>query len=166
MRRFTLAACVAAAACGPDPSELRPLRAGDPAPEWHAETLSGDAVDVTADGYLLVNVWATWCTPCREEMPVLQKVHDTHSANGLTVVGVSVDGPGSESDIHRFIADHGITFPIVHDPSEGVTRAFRTTGVPETFLIANGRVERRWIGPVTEEDVEGALEAMDQGLEK
>jgi peroxiredoxin len=111
--------------------------------------LAGDTVrlaDLHGDAVLL-NVWATWCPPCREEMPGLQALHATYGDRGLRVLGVSVDSRGAESAIRGFTADHGITFTILHDPSETVSRQFRTTGVPETFLIdRDGRIVHRWIG--------------------
>lgn len=147
------------AACGGSEPSLRPLTEGDEAPEYEAVALSGAVVDVAdVDGALLLNVWATWCVPCREEMPALQAVYEEFGPAGLEVVGVSIDGSGGEPDVRRFLEDHEITFPIVHDPGERVTRAFRTTGVPETFLIADGVVVKRWRGPVTREAVLAVVE--------
>ena len=69
------------------------------------------------------------------------------SLRGLRVLGVSVDSRGSESTIRRFLTEGGLTFTILHDPADAVSRQFRAIGVPETFLIdADGRVVRRWIG--------------------
>lgn len=94
---------------------------------------------------MLVNVWATWCAPCRVEMPALERLH-RRFGDRLRVVGVSVDLGGVEP-VQRFVDDFDLTFTIVHDPAERVTRAFRTNAVPETFLIgADGRIVHRWIG--------------------
>jgi peroxiredoxin len=154
-------------ACGGEsaPVSRGPLKAGDVAPDWRAVSMTGEAIGIRdGGGALVVNVWATWCIPCREEMPDLQALHDAFGERGVRVVGVSVDGPGAERDVVRFLDAHGISFPIVHDPEERVTRVFRTVGVPETFLLdADGVVVRRWIGPVRAGEVESALEGLARG---
>jgi cytochrome c biogenesis protein CcmG, thiol:disulfide interchange protein DsbE len=146
-------ACVLAAACtaacAPDVESYRPLQPGDPAPGFSAPVLGGDTVSLAAlrGAPVLLNVWATWCPPCREEMPALQALHETYGDRGLRVLGVSIDARGAESAIRSFTADHGITFTILHDPAESVSRQFRINGVPETFLIdAGGSIAHRWIG--------------------
>ncbi|CAN5895696.1 hypothetical protein BH23GEM9_BH23GEM9_31030 [soil metagenome] len=156
---------VAVPACGRDFEQYRPLRAGDPAPAFAARVLGGDTLrlaDLRGDAIML-NVWATWCPPCREEMPGLQLLHESYGGRGLHVIGVSVDSRGAESAIREFAADHGITFTILHDPGELVGRQFRITGVPETFLIdATGTIAFRWIGRFEPEaqDVLDRIEAV------
>lgn len=147
MRRAALLLGVLAA-CGGPAEELRPLRAGDAAPAYAAVTLSGDSVVIPGqDEPVLLNVWATWCVPCRHEMPALQALHD--SVPQLVVLGVSIDAAGDDAVIRGFLDEYDITFPVAHDPRERVVRAFRTTGVPETFLIGrDGRIANRWIGPI------------------
>jgi thiol-disulfide isomerase/thioredoxin len=148
-RLHRLALPVAAAiagGCG-EGGEFRPLREGDVAPAYAAVTLDGDSfVSMPRHGRpLLLNVWATWCIPCRHEMPGLQQLHE-RLGDRLRVVGVSVDR-GPVDAVHAFVGDYDLSFEIVHDPAERVVRAFRTSGVPETFLIAaDGRIRRRWIG--------------------
>jgi cytochrome c biogenesis protein CcmG, thiol:disulfide interchange protein DsbE len=168
--RYLLAATlVFAAACErPDADAIRPLRAGDAAPAFSAPTLAGDTValvDLRGDAVLL-NIWATWCIPCREEMPLLEALHRERGAQGLHVIGVSIDASGMNRDIREFLDAHGITFTVLHDPAERVTRAFRSRAVPETFLIGrDGIILRRWIGqfdPLAEDalrDIDLALGA-------
>jgi thiol-disulfide isomerase/thioredoxin len=163
------AAALALAACDPPESTTyRPLRAGDAAPAYSAVTLAGDTVALESlrGAPVMLNVWATWCIPCRDEMPLLEALHREYAPHGLRVVGVSVDATGMVRDIEAFLADVGVTFTILHDPAERFTRAFRTIGVPETFLIdRDGVVVRRWIGkfdPLAEDvrrDVRRTLEA-------
>jgi peroxiredoxin len=144
-----LLAMTLVAACAPDVERYRPLVAGDPAPSFAASILGGDTLrlqELRGEAVML-NVWATWCAPCREEMPGLQLLHEAYAGRGLRVVGVSIDSRGAESAIRSFLEDHGITFTILHDPAEIVQRQFRTSGVPETFLIdAEGTIVHRWIG--------------------
>lgn len=138
-----------ALACGEARPEFRPLRAGDQAPEYAAPSLDGDTISLASlrGSAVMLNVWATWCAPCREEMPGLQALHERFSGDGLRVIGVSVDNRGAERAIREFADGLGITFTLLHDPADLVARRFRTTGVPETFLIdAGGRIVHRWIG--------------------
>jgi cytochrome c biogenesis protein CcmG, thiol:disulfide interchange protein DsbE len=162
-----IAAPLLAGACAEQPRTYRPLAAGDEAPAFGAPDLEGDSLTLKnlRGQAVLLNVWATWCPPCREEMPHLQQLHEMYGERGLRVVGVSVDTRGSESAIHQFLADAGVTFTILHDAADVVSREFRTIGVPETFLIdPEGVIRRRWIGkfdplaPDVVRDVEAVLQ--------
>ena len=140
---------LAASACSGGRDSFRPLEAGDPAPEFGAPILDGDSLHLSSllGQPVILNVWATWCPPCREEMPALQELHERFGSRGLRIVGVSVDSRGAEPTIRRFLEEGGYTFTILHDASDAVSRQFRTIGVPETFLIdPDGRIVRRWIG--------------------
>ena len=157
-----------ALACNRDAGGFRPLASGDPAPDFGAPVFDGDSLHLASlrGRPVLLNVWATWCPPCREEMPALQALHEELGPRGLRVVGVSVDSRGSEDTIRRFLEEGGYTFTILHDASDAVSRQFRTIGVPESFLIdGEGRVVRRWIGkfdPLAEDvvrDIEALLPA-------
>lgn len=168
MMRAVRAAVMGAAVCllggcgGSDDTTFRPLQPGDEAPAWGARTLAGDSVTIASlrGRTVLLNVWATWCPPCRAEMPALQQLSDRYAAHGLDVVAVSVDSDGSAAA--AFVDELGLSMRVLHDPGGRVTRAFRTTGVPESFLIdADGRLVRRWIGafdPLAP-DVIGLVEA-------
>jgi peroxiredoxin len=136
--------------CGQGADRFRAPAVGDPAPPTYgAPTLAGDTLLLAQlrGSVVMLNVWATWCAPCREEMPGLQALHERYDERGLHVVAVSVDARGSESTIATFIREHGITFTVLHDVAEDVSRQFRTAGVPETFLIdSRGVIAHRWIG--------------------
>src|SRR5690606_2860792 len=114
-----------AAACG-GPADYRPVATGDRAPDYAAATLAGDTISLEGlrGQAVLVNSGATWCPPCREEMPELQALEDEYGPRGLRVVGVSIDGRGAEDAVRSFLEDYGIAFTILHDPDERVTRRF------------------------------------------
>src|SRR5215216_5212923 len=127
--------------------ELFPVTVGSKAPDFHANTIEGAPVAKTLADYkgeiVLLNVWATWCLPCRTEMPSIQALHDRYAARGLKVVAVSVDNPGMEDAIRRFRDQYGLTFEILHDPPGKIRRDYQTTGVPETFVIGRDGVIRK-----------------------
>jgi cytochrome c biogenesis protein CcmG, thiol:disulfide interchange protein DsbE len=94
----------------------------------------------------LVNIWATWCVPCRTEMPSMQRVYEALKDQGFKIAAVSVD---EESDdiVNGFAESFGLTFDILHDRTGGIQKVFQTTGVPESFLVdKNGIIVRRVIG--------------------
>lgn len=119
------------------------------APALTAVTLAGDSVALTdlRGEVVLVNVWATWCVPCRKEAPELQELHETYGDRGLRVVGVTVDNRGAETEIRRYIDDFGITYDIWWDPDGTAIAAFGAVGVPLSVLIdRQGRVAWRHLG--------------------
>ena len=145
--------------------EFKPLEVGDPAPGFAATTLDG--APVTGDDLLgapyMLNIWATWCAPCREEMPELQELHNAYADQGFRVVGVSVDDRSSADLIGEFTEELQIVFPIYHDPSWEIVDAYSLLGLPGSFLVdAEGTVVRKWMGPFRpmEEDVQDDVRAL------
>lgn len=127
--------------------ELFPVTAGSKAPDFRATSIDGVPVTKTLASYkgeiVLLNVWATWCLPCRTEMPSIQALHDRYAARGLKIVAVSVDNPGTEEAIRKFRDQYGLTFEILHDASGKIRQDYQTTGIPETFVIGRDGVIRR-----------------------
>lgn len=129
----TLAGCTRA---GADAGKAV-VEVGTGAPAYAATTLDG-APAALADHrgkVVLLNVWATWCAPCREEIPYLQSLYDEHAAHGLEIIGVSVDAEGTEETIRGFQKDFGMRYPIWLDPDERVQTLYMALGVPATYLI-------------------------------
>lgn len=91
---------------------------------------------------VLLNIWATWCQPCRDELPTLEILHHEFAARGLSVVAISVDGPGTEAVVRRFVADHRLTFDILHDPAGLVVSTLAARGIPVSVLIDRAGVVR------------------------
>jgi cytochrome c biogenesis protein CcmG, thiol:disulfide interchange protein DsbE len=124
---------------------------GNRAPAYSAATLDGGEVSLSAlrGEVVLLNVWATWCYPCRREMPSFEALHRDLAPQGLRVVAVSIDKHGARGEIEEFLDEHGITFTILFDPDQRVARTFNTMGVPETFLIdRDGVLVKHWIGRI------------------
>ncbi|MEO8561110.1 MAG: TlpA disulfide reductase family protein [bacterium] len=130
--------------------ELFPVSVGSAAPEFKAVTVDGAKRTKTLADYkgkvVLLNVWATWCEPCRVEMPSIEKLHREFGPKGLAVVAVSVDDPGAEQRIVDFTKELGLTFEVLHDPEQLITRNYQITGYPETFVIArDGTIRKKVI---------------------
>lgn len=128
---------------------FRPLDVGAPVPAYAARTTKGDTVRVGAsEPVTLLNVWATWCTSCRDEMADLDSLQREFGARGLRVVGVSVD-QGDGTRVRRFAQGEHLSFTVAHDPAGEVQQRYQVFGVPTTFLIArDGRLLWRHTGNV------------------
>jgi len=157
--RFALVAA-AALACGDSGDGRRfgapaPVEVGRPAPAYAAVSVEGDSVSLAAlrGKPVLLNIWATWCHPCREEIPELQRLYERYRDQGLELVGVSVDAGGDEAAIRDFMRRYGMTYPVWRDPAENVSTTFLALGVPATFLIDRDGVLRwRKTGPIGKRD--------------
>ncbi|MGH2370769.1 MAG: TlpA disulfide reductase family protein, partial [Chloroflexota bacterium] len=98
---------------------------------------------------VLVNFWASWCPPCREEAPRLERLWREYRERGVAVVGIDVWD--TERDARRFLREAGVTYPNGPDPGGRIAMDFGVAGVPETVLIdGDGQIARKWIGPFTE----------------
>ncbi|MGD8863940.1 MAG: TlpA disulfide reductase family protein, partial [Myxococcales bacterium] len=82
---------------------------------------------------VIVDFWASWCAPCKEEMPVLQRLHKTYGSKGLVVVGVSVDNDAS--NVKSFLKKLGVTFPIVHDAKHSVSERYSPPTMPSSYIV-------------------------------
>ena len=148
----TVAATLIAAACkGSEKfvtARKTPVAVGDTAPRFAALSLSGDSLIVGAagGGVTLLNVWATWCTSCKEEFSELERYRKTFAAIGLRVVGVSVD-QGSDVKVRKFVQAQGAQFPVAHDAEARIQALYGVGGLPTTYLLdAQGKVLWRAVG--------------------
>ena len=119
------------------------------APDYSAVTLEGKPVSLSdLNGkVVLINVWATWCEPCREEMPDLQRLQNEFVDDEFVVVGVSIDEKGSLENMKKFLQSQNIVYTVWHDPDNKFQYAFRTIGVPESTLISkDGLILHQWKG--------------------
>lgn len=118
------------------------LAPGAKMPEIGLQALSGKGVDVAAltGKVVIVDFWATWCAPCRESMPELEKLYKKYADRGLTVVGVSVDKEAGV--IKPFLEKLQVTFPIVHDGAHSLADKFAPARMPSSYVIDRKGVVR------------------------
>ncbi len=142
-----MAACVPTENAGPV--------VGAAAPAYGARTLSGDSVSLASlrGKVVLLNLWATWCAPCRHETPFLQSLYEERSPDGLEILGVSMDQRDATDQIEEFVQEYRVTYPILVDPQMRGMDVYRVLGLPASFLVDREGV-LRWMrfGPVGETD--------------
>jgi cytochrome c biogenesis protein CcmG, thiol:disulfide interchange protein DsbE len=127
--------------------ELFPVAVGMEAPPIVGNTLDSTPRPKTLADYkgkiVLLNVWATWCEPCRAEMPSMEKLYKEFGPKGLEIVAVSVDDPGTDARIRLYAKELGLSFPILHDAAKETARNYQVTGYPESFIIGREGTIRR-----------------------
>jgi cytochrome c biogenesis protein CcmG/thiol:disulfide interchange protein DsbE len=135
------------------PAEGRPLQ-GDPAPDFSLTLLDGSEVSLSdlRGQVVVLNFWSSWCGPCREEAPTLQKVWEMYEGKGVIFVGVS--HKDAEDASRAFVQELGLTYLNGADPRGHISRAYGITGVPETFIVdAEGKVASFYMGEVQAEEL-------------
>lgn len=125
------------------------LAKGRPAPNFSLPGLDGQMVILTdyRGKVVLLNIWATWCPPCLEEMPSMEKLYQELKGEGFEILAVSIDESGAQ-DVRPFMKKHKLSFPALTDPENTIKRLYQTTGVPESFVIdKDGTLLEIVIGP-------------------
>jgi peroxiredoxin len=143
MRHALIAVVLVGSACGGDaPRNI--VAIGSPAPLYAAQRMDGSPVALTdhRGDVVLLNVWATWCKPCREEIPALDSLYREFGPRGLVVVGVSIDVLTDTIRIAGFARDLGATYHLWLDPEDRVSTTFRAIGVPASYLVDRDGVLR------------------------
>ena len=121
---------------------------GTPAPDFSLKTLAGQTVRLSdlRGKVVFLNLWATWCPPCREEMPSMVRFYERFRAQGVEIVAVSEDR--DPEAVRKFVKAQGVTFSVALDDEKRVYRLYGATGVPETHLIDRKGVLRAFqMGP-------------------
>lgn len=131
-------------------------------PEYEAMNLDGSKFELASQRgkVALVNVWATWCGPCRFEIPELQKLHDAYNAKGFEVVGVSVDESGVDS-VKQFVSENNMHYQIALDPQGKIAAMLQTSVLPTTILVSrDGKILWKKFGPIlaNDQELKGAIE--------
>jgi len=128
-----------------------PAAVNYPAPDVSLTDLNGKPVSLADyDGQvILYNAWATWCPPCKAEMPTLQAYYEKYQGQGFVIIAIE-DGLQGDIDVETFVKDFGLTFPVWPDPTNKATTAFGVTGLPTSFVIdREGTVRLTWSGKIS-----------------
>ena len=132
-------------------------------PPYQATKLDGSPFDLTAERgkVVFLNLWATWCNPCRAEVPVLATIHEKYAARGFEVVGVSIDESGADV-VKPYVQANAVHFPIVLDPGQRIAQILQTTMLPTSIVIdRKGKIIWRHVGALLGPDA-----ALDAAIEK
>lgn len=140
------------------------LQPGESAPDFTLTTLSGEQLSLSdlRGKKVILNFWATWCGPCRAEMPDMQKFYESHQ-DEVEILAVNVtESEASAENVDLFVEDYGLTFPILLDEKSQVVTTYQALTIPTSYLIdSNGVIQNRMIGPMNYDWMKQATAAME-----
>ena len=154
---FVIIAALAWGGCTGKDGTLGADASGALHPALQGKTVGGDYVQLTdfAGQVVLVNVWATWCGPCRKELPELARLQRDYASQGFTVLGVTVDKHAALPVVKSFIKKHGLRYPMIFDPDGHSVGALSIKGYPTSLLIGrDGALRWRRDGIIKVDDGE------------
>ena len=132
-----------------------PSKVNYPAPELTLNNLNGEQVTISdfRNQILLINNWATWCPPCKAEMPTLSRYYKDHSEQGFMLLGIEAGDPKEE--VAKFAQEYNLSFPVLLDPNTKSLILFNNENLPSSYVIdRNGNVVLAWTGPINGEMLE------------
>ena len=140
-------------------SELSEAQVGNLAPDFQLDNLDGKPVALSdlKGKPVLLNFWATWCPPCRDEMPYIQEIYEEWSGKGLELLAVNMGD--SSSKVKRFLENYNLSFPVLLDTKQTVAQKYNIRGIPATFFIdENGIIQVVKVGAfVDKQEIEKSL---------
>ena len=128
-------------------SEPSVARTGEPAPDFQLKNLDGQSVSLSdfQGKPVLINFWASWCSPCRDEMPYLQQIYEEWSGRGLVVLAINIGE--SPAEAKSFLKTHNLSLPVLLDTKQAVAGKYNIRGIPTTFFIdSGGIIQQKIIG--------------------
>jgi peroxiredoxin len=141
-------------------------QAGFLAPDFELKSLTGETVKLAdlRGQAVLVNLWATWCPPCREEMPTLEKMYNEYKDQGFVVLGVNMTRQDDAQAVAPFVEKYGLTFPILLDETGKVGITYQMKSLPSSFFIDRQGIITEVVigGPMTEALLRTRIEAILQ----
>lgn len=132
-----------------------PAEVNYPAPELSLENLNGGSESLAdfRDKVVLVNNWATWCPPCKAELPTLVAYYNAHASEGFVIIGIEAGEPASE--VAQFVEQFQITYLVWLDPSNLAGRAFGNSNLPNSYVIdRTGMIRLAWTGQISQDTLE------------
>lgn len=139
-------------------------REGFSAPDFTLERLGGEPVTLSEmrGQVVIINLWATWCPPCKAEMPAIENVYRAYQDQGLVVLAVNMTAQDSEADASAFVREKGLTFPILLDRQGEASARYSLRGLPSTYFVDRQGIIRAVIigGPMTEGVIRAKVEEL------
>ncbi len=136
-------------------------RAGFPAPDFTLQTIDGRTITLSdlRGKVVIVNLWASWCPPCRAEMPAIEQVYQANKDQGLEVLAVNTTYQDDAAAASQFAQDFGLTFPILLDQDGSVSRRYKLQALPTTFFIDRQGIIRAAVpgGPMKESLIQSKI---------
>ena len=132
-----------------------PSEVNYPAPDLTLNNINGEQVTISdfRNQIILINNWATWCPPCKAEMPTLSRYYKDHSEQGFMLLGIEAGDPKDE--VAKFAKDYNLSFPILLDPNNKSLSLFHNDNLPSSYVIdRNGNVVLAWTGPINKDMLE------------
>lgn len=141
------------------------IQKGDLAPEIDLQTLEGKPLKLSdlRGKIVILNLWATWCPPCRAEMPDMQDFYEANKEKGVAILSVNLTSTEkSAQDVAAFVRDHGIAFPVVLDVDKQAARQYLAISIPTSYVIdSSGVIREKWIGPMDLAQMEKLVSAAE-----
>ena len=148
---------------GPPPSP----REGFSAPDFTLDLLSSGQITLSnlRGQVVMVNLWASWCPPCREEMPAIENIYQEYKHQGLEVLAVNTTYQDNEAEVAAFVKQYGLTFPILLDKTGAVSNRYQLRGLPSTYFVDRKGVIRSVVvgGPMSEALIRSKIQDLLEG---
>lgn len=137
------------------------INQGNLAPDFELKTLNGESIKLSdlRGKKVILNMWATWCPPCRAEMPDMQKFYEKYKDENVTILAVNMTTSEKNVDsIPAFLDEFGITFPVVLDEQNEVADIYQVVALPSSYIIdSNGVIQQKVMGPMNDEMMENMI---------
>jgi peroxiredoxin len=130
------------------------IKPGNKAPDFELKTIDGETMRLSdlKGKVVFVNLWATWCPPCRAEMPEMVRYYNEHSSEKFEILAVNLTDSDSEKEVKKFADDYKINFPVLLDTEGKVGDLYKTVSIPTTFIVdKKGIIKEKYIGPMSYE---------------
>lgn len=156
---IVLSSVLVTAGCQGKPGSSKDVAQGKVAPRYTGKTVDGEylALEDFRGKVVLLNVWATWCAPCRQELPELAALQEEHGGENFSVVGISVDAERDFQKVKAMMRQYDLDYPMVFDPRGAVVSTFEVRGYPTSMLLGkDGTIRWRRDGLIRKNDSEAA----------
>lgn len=141
------------------------IQKGNLAPDFELVTTDGNHIRLSElrGKRLIVNMWATWCPPCKAEVPELEHFYKDHHQEGIEILAVDLtESEKRLADVASFIKDYKITYPVVLDERGEVSRKYQVTSIPTTYVInSEGIIQQKYVGPLSYQSLKEIFEKMN-----